>query len=112
MNRLYRPSPSQLILTQTRPLSPPLVSASYNLFSCSLLSSTLLCSTPSPHHALHPVPSPPQAVSLLDSYGLSREDMMETLKEMQFTIEKDSVLVDAYEKIETSVKVVACVPPL
>jgi hypothetical protein len=38
--------------------------------------------------------------------------MMETLKEMQFTIEKDSVLVDAYEKIETSVKVVACVPPL
>lgn len=35
---------------------------------------------------------------------------METLKEMQFTIEKDSVLVDAYEKIETSVKVLVCVP--
>lgn len=44
-------------------------------------------------------------IALLDSYGLSREDLMETLKEMQFTHAKDPNLKDAFENIESSVKV-------
>ena len=32
-----------------------------------------------------------QAIKILDSYGLSRDDFMENLKEMQFIIDKDKV---------------------
>ena len=44
-------------------------------------------------------------MSLLDSYGFSREDFTETFKEMQFIIEKDSLLCDQFEKIDSKVKV-------
>lgn len=44
-------------------------------------------------------------VELLDAYGLSRDDMMETMREMQFTIEKDSVMLDYFEKLDSQVKV-------
>ena len=44
-------------------------------------------------------------MTLLDAYGLSRDDMMETMREMQFTIEKDLVLYDYFEKLDSQVKV-------
>jgi hypothetical protein len=61
-------------------------------------------------------------IELLDSYGLNRDDFMETLREMQFLVEGDRVfagdvlwkptfsgfnclcIIDRYETIETKVK--------
>ena len=31
----------------------------------------------------------PAAIAMLDEYGLDREDLMETLRAMQFTIDND-----------------------
>lgn len=33
-----------------------------------------------------------KVVSVLDAYGCSRDDFMETLRELQFKLQKDSVL--------------------
>ena len=33
-----------------------------------------------------------EVVSVLDAYGCSRDDFMETLRELQFKLQKDSVL--------------------
>jgi hypothetical protein len=44
-------------------------------------------------------------VTLLDAYGLSRDDMMETMREMQFTIEKDTSMCDYFDKLDSQVKV-------
>lgn len=45
-----------------------------------------------------------QVIEMLDSYGLNKEDFMETLKEMQFTIDGDKQFKDRYDAIETKVK--------
>lgn len=45
-----------------------------------------------------------QVIDMLDAYGLSREDMMETLREMQFVMEGDKQFRDRYEGIETKMK--------
>ena len=42
---------------------------------------------------------------MLDAYGLSRDDMMETMREMQFTIEKDTSMCDYFDKLDSQVKV-------
>lgn len=41
---------------------------------------------------------------ILDSYGLSRDDMFETIKELQLIVEKDPLLRDQYEDIDTKTK--------
>jgi Replication factor RFC1 C terminal domain len=46
-----------------------------------------------------------KVVTLLDAYGLSRDDMMETMREMQFTIEKDTSMCDYFDKLDSQVKV-------
>ena len=45
-----------------------------------------------------------QVIDMLDAYGLSKEDFMETLKEMQFVVEGDKLFKDRYDAIETKVK--------
>lgn len=46
----------------------------------------------------------PEVLALLDSYGLSKDDFSESLKELQFVIEKDPLLSDGYEAIESKIK--------
>jgi replication factor C subunit 1 len=43
-------------------------------------------------------------IALLDAYGLSKDDFMETMREMQFLVEKDAVLADAYAGIDAQVR--------
>lgn len=45
-----------------------------------------------------------EVLSILDSYGLSKEDFSDSLKELQFVFEKDPKLPDRYEAIESKVK--------
>ena len=45
-----------------------------------------------------------QVIELLDEYGLSKDDFMDTFKEFQFIIEKDIKFVDKYEAITTQQK--------
>jgi hypothetical protein len=45
-------------------------------------------------------------VAALDGYGLSREDFFEALKDLQFKIEKDSVLCDQFEKLDSKVTII------
>ena len=41
---------------------------------------------------------------MLDAYGLGKEDLMETMKEMQFLVDKDPSLIDAYAPLDAPVK--------
>ena len=43
-------------------------------------------------------------IQILDSYGLNRDDFMETLKDLQFIRVDDSILRDGYEKIDSKLK--------
>lgn len=43
-------------------------------------------------------------IQILDEYGLSRDDFMETMKDLQFKVEKDAVLSDQFEQIDSKVK--------
>jgi replication factor C subunit 1 len=45
-----------------------------------------------------------KVVDMLEEYGFSKDDFMDTMKELQFTIEKDPILVDKFEKIDSKVK--------
>eukprot|EP01041_Mallomonas_annulata_P001643 gene1643-3182_t len=45
-----------------------------------------------------------EVVALLESYGLSKEDFSETLKDLQFIIEKDKILIDKFDLIDSKVK--------
>lgn len=45
-----------------------------------------------------------QIIQILDYYGLSRDDFMETFKELQFIKEKDERFADRYEKIDSKLK--------
>jgi len=46
-----------------------------------------------------------KVIALLDAYGLSREDFIESLKELQFVVKEDKVLLrDFYEDVESKVK--------
>lgn len=45
-----------------------------------------------------------QAIEFLDSYGLSREDFMENMKELQFLVDNDKTLVDKYLLLDTRLK--------
>lgn len=45
-----------------------------------------------------------EAINMLDAYGLNRDDFMETFKEMQFVLEKDAVLRDNYDVVDTKSK--------
>jgi replication factor C subunit 1 len=62
-------------------------------------------------HLLHPLTTKgsegaDEVMEVLDSYGFSRDDFMETMKEMQFTVagDKDLLLSDQYEKLDSKVK--------
>eukprot|EP01036_Dinobryon_divergens_P022595 gene22595-30862_t len=46
----------------------------------------------------------PDAIAMLDEYGLDKDDLMETLRAMQFTIENDRVFKDAFDPLEAKVK--------
>ena len=43
-------------------------------------------------------------IGMLDAYGLGKEDLMETMKEMQFLVDKDPLLVDLYAPLDAPVK--------
>lgn len=43
-------------------------------------------------------------IALLDHYGLTKDDFMETLREMQFTIENDKIFKDQYDFLDTQTK--------
>ena len=45
-----------------------------------------------------------QVIEMLDSYGLSKEDFMETLKDLQFIVEKDANLRDRYDSVDSKTK--------
>jgi replication factor C subunit 1 len=45
-----------------------------------------------------------EVVKTLDAYGLSKEDFTETFKEFQFIIDKDPVLRDGYEGLDSKIK--------
>jgi replication factor C subunit 1 len=44
-----------------------------------------------------------ELVLILDNYGLSKDDFTETMKDLQFTFEKDPLLKDRYEEIDSKV---------
>jgi hypothetical protein len=43
-------------------------------------------------------------VKILDAYGLSKDDFTETLKELQLTIDKDKVLRDRFDDLDSKMK--------
>jgi hypothetical protein len=43
-------------------------------------------------------------VDLLDAYGLTKEDFMESMCEMQFTINNDTNFKDKFDQIDTQTK--------
>mmetsp|Transcript_18852 Transcript_18852/g.31803 ORF Transcript_18852/g.31803 Transcript_18852/m.31803 type:complete len:196 (-) Transcript_18852:187-774(-) len=48
--------------------------------------------------------TPADVVELLDAYGLTREDFMENMKELQLCLEGDKELKDLYDSIDTKTK--------
>lgn len=40
----------------------------------------------------------------LDHYGLSKEDFSDSMKDLQFVIEKDAVLKDHFDSVDSKVK--------
>ena len=45
-----------------------------------------------------------EVVSILDKYGLSKDDFMETMKDFQFLIERDPNFSDLFERLDSKVK--------
>lgn len=45
-----------------------------------------------------------EVINILDNYGLSRDDLMETMKEMQFVIDNDKIFFDRFESFDSKLK--------
>ena len=45
-----------------------------------------------------------EVLEMLDAYGLSKDDFSESLKDLQFTMDKDPVLKDRFEAIDSKTK--------
>ena len=46
----------------------------------------------------------PQVIESLDAYGLTKEDLMENMKELQLVLEGDKALADHFAGIDSKVK--------
>lgn len=45
-----------------------------------------------------------EVIRILDTYGLSKDDFMETMKDLQFIVEKDTNFCDFFERLDSKVK--------